>query len=87
MGMPTALGSLRRPNQLQPVHDRHIEVGDDEVELAGLRLGEPLRAVAGLDHVVTGRLEHDLDHLTDAGGIVDRENRGHQVPSFFCGKC
>ena len=49
-------------------------------------LRQALRAVAGLDDVVTGGLKGNLDHLADAGGVIDRQDRGHQTPSFFSWK-
>src|SRR5690606_30225982 len=58
-------------DQLDPVHPRHVDVGDHGVELLPLRLLQCRLAVLGLVHGVAGRRQGEGDHLPHGGGIVD----------------
>ena len=40
------------PDELDSVHSRHVQVGDDCVDLVGDRFGEALFSIARLDHLI-----------------------------------
>src|SRR5689334_10579890 len=65
------------PHQREPVHVRHVLVGDDEVDVGGGGAIEALRSVLGLDDAIAGGLEHEGDHLAHGGGVVDGKDGFH----------
>jgi hypothetical protein len=46
-------------HRLQPIHSRHEDIENQQVEISGFEHRKPLAAVAGDDNGVTGPLQHD----------------------------
>src|SRR5712671_490027 len=77
------LGAARvgadRFGELEPVHARHLDVGDDHVELLAL-LEQRKRFVRRADrgHVVAGGLEYRHEQVAEERGIIDEQKRARQ---------
>mgnify|MGYP007070999652 CR=1 FL=1 len=72
-------------DELDAIHHRHVDVGDDDVDgLAGEDV-EPLLAVLGLQHLEPGIGQGVAQHREDGAGVIDGENT-HAALSFheFC---
>jgi hypothetical protein len=67
----------QRPDEFEPIHDRHVEIGDDQMHRIGPGRRQPRRAVAGLDDAIADAAQRDLHHLSHARRIVDRQHRFH----------
>ncbi len=68
--------SRARSSNVIPVHLRHLQIGDQEIE-AGLReLAQGGLAVLAGDHVVPGSGERIHQELADAFFVVDDQNSG-----------
>src|SRR5690606_34596761 len=70
------------PDGLDPLHLRHDDVGDDEVELLLPQTGEALLAVARRDHVIARRLQRALEGAEDQLLVVDHQDTRHERGSL-----
>jgi hypothetical protein len=62
------------PGQLVPVHPRHQDVGEHQVGVPAVRESEGLRALMGLDHLVTAIGQQDTGQFPVDGAIVDDQD-------------
>ena len=62
------------PGQLQPVHLRHLQVGEHEADLLVARQRASAPAVPCRDHAVAGRLEDAALQLPDGERVLDDED-------------
>ncbi|MND00112.1 hypothetical protein D3C83_186140 [compost metagenome] len=79
-----ALVGADAADQLEPVHDRHVDVGQDQVELLGGELLERADAVARLGHRnVLDPAERKDDQLPHHRRIFDYQagELGHEANS------
>ena len=60
---------------LEPVHPRHHQVEQHQVDAGLPRLGQPRRAVGRLDDLVSGDLERVHDAAADRVLIFDHQDR------------
>jgi hypothetical protein len=67
---------LGRPQQLEPGQARHLEVGDDEVDPAGLEALEGRAPVGGEHDPVALARQRALEALAQSGVVVGDEQRG-----------
>ena len=68
----------------EAAHDRHVEVGDDEVDLVRLQIPEPLFPVFRLHDVVARGAQGRVDHLPHGQRIVYVQNAHGHVSMFHC---
>ena len=67
--------SLVLADEADAVQVRHVDVGDDQVELVNrFQRLEGLHAVDGLDRLVALLGEYERDALSHRGGIVDDQD-------------
>src|SRR5690606_22835558 len=65
-------------DELDSVHDRHVDIGDHHVDALGLEQVEPLLAVLGLQHFETRIGQRVMQHGQDGSRIVHRQYaQGH----------
>jgi hypothetical protein len=65
-------------DELDAVHDRHVDIGDHHIDALGLEHVEPLLAVFGLQHLEARIGERMVQHGQDGAGIVHRQYaQGH----------
>ncbi len=63
--------------ELEAVHHRHLDVGEDEIDVAVRHPGEGLRAVADDDDTIAVRLQGEPDHLGLGSAVLgDEDERG-----------
>ncbi len=67
-------------DELDAIHHRHVDVGDDDVDILGLQHVEALLAVLGLQHLETGIGEGVVEHRQDGPGIVYGQNAHRIIP-------
>jgi len=76
---------LHAPEQLDPVHARHLQIRDDEVEFL---LPDDLQRrgpVVCRGDLVPRTGEHDVEHVLHAPVVVDNENPFHGHLLLSCG--
>src|SRR5690606_17742472 len=61
-------------DELDPVHHRHVDVGDDDVDALLLQHVEALLPVLGLQHLEAGIAERMVQHREDGTGIINSQN-------------
>ena len=52
---------MHLPHGLEPIHARHENVEQQQVEIAGFELGDALSSVCRRDHAVVGPLQQEPD--------------------------
>src|SRR2546430_9476879 len=66
--------------QLETRHARHLEIGEDQVELLGLEPLERLFATLGAHRLDPHALEQDLQHAAHLPLVVDHQHLRHRGP-------
>ena len=64
--------------ELEAVHLRHVDVGEEQVQFLALQFGQGVQSVHGFDHLIAAAPQHDAHHLTEAGRVVHRHNCFHK---------
>ena len=68
---------LRRAQQLEPGQARHLQIGDDEVDAAGLNCSSAAATVRGEHDPVACARQGPLEALAKPGIVVgDQQGRG-----------
>ncbi len=67
------------PRELEAVHGRHQDVGDDQLRPFGAHDLERGGAIGGLHQCVPGMAEQRQQELTIEGPIIDNENFCHRL--------
>jgi hypothetical protein len=52
-------------NESDSIHNRHIQIGDDQIHLLAIQPGQALLSVGTLQHEESGLLQSVGDHLPD----------------------
>ncbi len=62
------------PHGLEPVHARHEDVEEQEIEIAGLAQREPLASVAGGDHAMAGAFQQQAHGSLNGSIVIHDQN-------------
>ena len=60
-------------DELDAVHDRHVDVGDDHVDILRPEHVQPLLAILGLQHLEPGIAQRMVEHGQDGARIIDSQ--------------
>lgn len=75
IGIPAVVGSTRTARASANPSAGHLQVGDNEIELApAANLEERLLSLARGGHVVACGTQHRDQHVAEEGGIVDQQH-------------
>src|SRR5947209_7491568 len=68
-----------RFGELEAIHTRHFDIGDDRVELMPF-LDDRERVLRRADrgHVIAGRFEHRYQHVAEERAVIDEQQRAGQ---------
>ena len=60
--------------ELEAIHFRHQDVGDNQIEIPAFNLFERFQAVAGAGDLVPARADNRFDQVEVFGIVIDAEN-------------
>jgi hypothetical protein len=64
------------PDELDPIHYRHHDVGDHQVRRRLTRQSQSSRSITGFDHIVAGPLENPPEQEPLVRFVVDHQDAG-----------
>jgi len=71
-------------DHFQAVHVGHVQIGDDEIERAGLGFGKAICAINRFRYLITCIRQGNFGGHSDACRVIDGENVGAHCISFPC---
>jgi hypothetical protein len=73
---------MNQPHGFQPVHARHEDIEEQEVELPGLEQRQPLAAIAGNVNAVTCPFQQNPDGRLHGDIIIDDQDLCQSISPF-----